>query len=459
MKSKFLKFFLFSISIPLFSSAQISLSPSLKQAIEAAIEQSSTVKNNNLENAKNQMNEKGVLNKYIPKIAATGAYSYVNNHLDLDIPAVQLPLTDHKLFDGSTTIQNKGNLFLAGISAQQVLFSGGQIINGHKALKAKNEGEALMNELEKDKIVKEVIGAFDQLKLIEAGLRLIDESEIRLQKEKQRVETAIQQGLAVPYDRDKIELATLNLNSRKEDILGKQELLKLKIAYLTGYNQEQIEAVQYDLEPILVNANLNIENRTELKALNAFDRALRFNLKKEKGSLLPNVGLMANYGYASLFHTDTRINFNFKDSPTEMKLNHATLSPNWMVGIALKWNILDGMERRHKIHSVQIDQEMLANKKEDSKQMMQLQLENNKVNYQTAFNQLHISKQKEKIAQNNLLTADKQYKLGLIGITERLAAETDVYDNSLQNVQDVIQQRQIALDLLSASELLIDQIN
>mgnify|MGYP002423937296 CR=1 FL=1 len=105
--------------------------------------------------------------------------------------------------------------------------------------------------------------------------------------------------------------------------------------------------------------------------------------------------------------------------------------------------------------SIKIDQHILSNKQEDAARMMNLQLRNNMVNYKVQTDQLSIADQKEKIAGNNLITAEKQYKLGLIGVTERISAETDIYEASLNKVQTLINQRQAALESYAAAQPLI----
>jgi outer membrane protein TolC len=266
------------------------------------------------------------------------------------------------------------------------------------------------------------------------------------------VEQGIAQGLAVPYDRDKIELASLNLESKKAEIEGKRKLLYIKINTLTGYEDTQIDAVVYSLEPIIITEMLDIQHRNELRALGAFSKALEYNLKKEKGSLLPTVGAFASYGYGSLFDANSTIPLPISGNQTKFELDQATLFPNLIVGAQMKWEIFGGMERKHKIESVKIDQQILANKKEDTERMINLQLRNNMVNYQVQLDQLAIADQKVKIAGNNLITAEKQYKLGLISVTERIVAETDIFEVSMNKVQTLINQRQAALDAYSAAE-------
>ncbi|MCG2460453.1 TolC family protein [Flavobacteriaceae bacterium F89] len=433
-------------------SAQVMVSPSLKEAIDVALDYSGTIKNQDLELEKAELGRKTVLNKYLPTLSANATYAYLNNDLKLDIPTVLLPVTGTPLFEGSTNIHNEGNVFIAALNAKQVLFSGGQIMNGAKAMGAKNEGTKYLSEIKKDEIVKDIVNSFDQLRLLDHARSFVNESEIRLNKEKQRVEKAIAQGLAVPYDRDKIELASLNLESKKAEIEGKKQLLYIKINSLTGYDVVQIDAVVYTLAPIMITELLDIQHRNELRAMGAFSKALEYNLKKEKGSLLPSIGAFASYGYGSLFDANSTIPLPISGNQTILELNEATLSPNLMVGAQMKWEIFGRMERKHRIESVKIDQKILANKKEDTERLMNLQLRNNMVNYNVQLSQLAIADQKMKIAGNNLITAEKQYKLGLISVTERIVAETDIYEVSLNKVQTLINQRQAALDAYSAAE-------
>jgi outer membrane protein TolC len=440
------------------SQAQVTVSPELKKAIDDALNNSKVLQNEHLLQEQAENNRKAIWNKYLPKVGATAAYAYLQNDLVLDVPATTLPLLGTQIFDGTTTLNNQGNVFIAGLTAKQVLFSGGQIANGAKAMEKKNEGDRLMSDLKEDDIVKDVISSFDHLRLVDAAFDLVKESETRLQKEFARVERAIEQGLAVPYDRDKIKLAHLSLDAQAVELAAKKQLLYLKLSNMTGYDSLQIANIAYSLAPFTVVENLSIDNRNELKALDAYGKALDYNLKKEKGSLLPTVGAFATFGYGSIFNANSKVPLGNTGVSTQIDIDRMSLAPNFIVGGILKWELFGGLERKHKIEAVKIDQAILANKKEDAAKNMNLQLQNYLVNYKMSNNQLTIAQQKEKIALQNLTTADKQYKLGLINVTERLAAESEIYNCSLGEVQALIQQRRAAMDTYSATAPLINAI-
>jgi hypothetical protein len=123
------------------SFSQIVVSTSLEEAINKALTKSSSIKNKELEIEKLQLQEKGVWNKYIPRIEANAEYLYFDNKLSVNLPASSLiPIPGAPVFDGKTYFDNYGNIFNAGIIAKTILFTGFQIENGAKAIKEKTKG-------------------------------------------------------------------------------------------------------------------------------------------------------------------------------------------------------------------------------------------------------------------------------------------------------------------------------
>lgn len=441
------------------SQAQIIISPDVNQAIQSALSKDLNVNNQNLELQKLELERKSVRSKYIPRVEATALYAHFNSEGNVDIPTLYLPLTENALFSGSSDFSSKGNAFHGGVTAKAVLFSGGQIAHGSKALEEKNKGTALLMENQKDEVVKDIIESFDQLQLLRTAELLINDSEKRLQKETERVEKAISLGLAIPYDRDKIKLASLELDSKRKDVQSKQELLVLKIEQATGWNKTRITQAVHHVDPILIHEELNTDNRNEIQALEAFQRASEWALKKEKGTLLPTLGAFAGYNYTSLFNAETHIPLPSLDRSLDLKVNSFTLHPSWMVGLAMKWEVFSGFERKHKIEEAALGLTQIENKLSDTKEKVVLQLEKNKIEYQNYLNQIDIANQREKIAQNNNTMAEKQYKAGLINITERLSSENDIYKESLNKVETIIKQRKAAIETYQSAGALTTFLN
>lgn len=442
-----------------FGVSQVEISPSLEEAIYSAIEKNAAIRNKDLEVEKINIEKKSVWNKYIPRIEGSASYMYFDSNITMDLPTQTIPVVDQPVFDGKTSFDSYGNVLMGSLMAKTVLFSGFQIENGAKALEQKRIGTTYLSEAEKETLIKEVIHSFDQLHLLNQLEKLLNDSEKRLATETKRVERAIQEGLAIPYDRDKIKLADLELQSKKIELQGKRKVLFQKINYLTGYSDHQIKEVDYLLHPYIISEELSVENKQELKALASFKNASDYMIKKEKGSYLPVIGAFGGLTYTSLFDAALITpEVPVLDRRLYGRMNEFTLSPNWMVGVSMKWELFSGFERKHKIHEARISAEQVQNQLDDTKEKLALLLENNLSNYRIQNQKYQIVLEQEKVASQNLNMATRQYQEGLINISERLEAENDLLKAATGKVQTIIDQRLSALETLAVAGVLTQTV-
>lgn len=442
-------------------SGQIQLPKALERPINLALEKSKDIRNKELEVEKTHLEHKAVKSKYIPKIEASGAFAYLDSHITFDIPGFALPITGYELFADKTKIHNRANALHGGVTAKSVLFSGLQIHHGAKALEQKAKGDALMIETDKDDLIVDVVTSFDKIKFIQASEQLIEDSRKRLEKEELRVNAAIENGLAVPFDRDKITLARLELESKQTELEESKNLLFQKISYLTGLSTDEIEEISYRLDPIHLADNLTVENKQELEALEHYQKASEHVLKKEKGTFLPQAAAFAGVSYSGIFNGTTDFNIPYLPSglpQPRLNLNELSLSPSLMAGVVLKWEIFGGMERKHKIDQAKVNVEQLENKLADSRDKLNLLLLQKLATYRTFDKKIDLANQQERVAQNALTLAGKQYVQGLISINQRLEAENDFVKAAQNKTQILISQREAALEASKVTGKLSEKI-
>lgn len=441
------------------SSAQIQVSPDVNKALQAALAKDVVIQNNDLELQKMEHERQAVLHKYLPTLGFSSMYSYFSNTATLNQPGITLPILNTTLAGGKEAVDLSGNFFHAGLTAKAILFSGGQILNGAKALEQKNTGTAFLLESQKDSVVRNVLGSFDQLALIKEAEKLIEESRIRLTKEQERVDRAVKSGLAIPFDRDKIKLATLELESKSNDLENKKQLLALKLSQDTQIPIADILTLKHYAAPIFIAEKPSMQQKSEISALLSFQKATEFQLKKERGSFLPSLGAFGGYTYTSLFNTSTSTYSDLLQKDLSFKINSFTLSPNFIVGVGLKWDIFSGLERADKIKEIRLSQQQLNNKLRDAKEKLNLLLDKNWINYQYQNAQLKVAGQRGQIASNNVILAEKQYKAGLLNITDRLAAETQWYQEKVYQLETTISQRKAAMEAIQSAKHLYQSIN
>lgn len=424
---------------------QITLSESMLHAIRSAKEKSEPLKNKQIEIEKLKLQQKEVGDKRLPSVAATGGYFVMHSKSSIDLEPTQTPFFPKPLFTGVKNSSTHAHGAFAGVNAQVVLFSGMQIPYAQKALEQKRIGTEYLNENATEDLVQEVVISFDQIEVLNAIQSLIDESQKRLEVEEKRVQRSIEEGFAIPLDKDKIKLAQLELQSKQVELDGAQRLIRKKIAYLTGLSEIEIEQVVNDFQPfVLAKETTNIEEKSEIKALKSFLNAQEFLLKKEKSSLLPQIALMGGVRYTDIF--DARLPLG---NPP-LRLHHLTLLPTTYIGVGANWNIFNGNQRSHKMKQVKMDMESLQNTLSDTRQKLQLLLDKNSENYRVANEKLKLNEQKIQVAKNNLNIAMKQFKEGLIDISERLQIESDYHKVMIEQAQGIQQQRQAALELAKA---------
>lgn len=439
--------------------AQRGFDPQVKEAIQKSFLSSKDLKIKAYEVEKTSLEAASVKAKLLPHVEATGLYGFVHSTGSLDIHTLMIPGLNVGLFDGSTDFTMRTQAAFAGVTVKQVIFSGLQIPNGQKALIEKSKAQSLMAEASKEGMAKEVLNSFDQLMLLDEVEKLIQDSEKRLHKEQEKVNKAIANGLAIPYDRDKLKLALLELEAKKVELSGGRDLLVKKIRQETGLSEDEVKHVSYQLTAIsLASLPDGVEERSELKALQVSAKALEYLHKKEKGAALPMLFGFGSANYINMFDTHLSI----KDRPVvgnvDLSTNHLKGRPNFMVGVGAKWDVFNGGEHKNKVKQVEIDQAINAIKISDTEEKLNLLLDKNKFTYQTSNQKIRVGEQQIKVAENNLQMAGKQYQAGLIDVTELLAAENDWYKVNLGYYGYILEQRLAAVELLHSSGKLLQTI-
>lgn len=448
-KNVFFSCAMVGLAFPLFAQEQLAV---FKDIVEHATTHNIGLKNAALETQKVGLEREAVKGKWLPSVSAHALYGYTNSTMTLDLPTQQLPIIGTQLFDGSQNVGISSQIALGGVTAKQVLFSGMQISNGQKALEKKMEAQQLLRQAGHEEIARDIVASFDQLMLLKEVEKLIDDTERRLDKERLRVVKAIENGLAIPYDRDKILLAMLEVQSRRAEVESSRELLFFKLAEATGVEIEELQLVSYTLEEIILPADAELQmNRKELDAMRVAQQAHEYVLKKEKGARLPMAFAFGNISYANAFSSSMR----FRDLPIlgdpKLQSNSLRLAPNVLVGVGVKWDIFQGKTHRSAIERAKLDAQINANNLADTEEKLSLLMRKTKADYELARRKVDVNRQQRKVAQNNLTLATRQFQEGLQSVTERLEAENDYYKHSLAYYNQILSQRSAAIEMLKSN--------
>lgn len=431
----------------------------LRIPIQQAIAENAEVRMKLQQSETTALEQESVRGKKLPQLSLTGGYGYLYSQLSPEFPTHYLPITGTPIFEDALVSNFQTQVLMGGLSARQVIYAGGQINKGIKALEEKQKAEVFLAEANKEEVAKEVITSFDQLMLLKEVDKLIEDSEKRLEKEHQKVLKAIENGLAIPYDRDKLQLAILELEEKKVELEGNREILLAKLTYLTRMSKPELQHILYELKPFIIDqAAVTPENRAELKALESGRKAKQLAYQKEKGTHLPTIFAFGNLTYLDAFDSSLK----FRDVPltgdVKARAEHIRLEPAAAVGIGLKWDIFKGGENRKNIKKAELELEISETKLKDTQEKLELLIHKNRVDFQTADKKVLVARQQVTIAENNLTLAEKQYASGLVDLTERLASENNFYKVNLNYYSQILNQRKAAVELLLGTGELLDKI-
>lgn len=471
-------------------SLQVSLE--LKELIELSLNKDYKVADKDIDKQIAEVQKKAVRSAYIPKIEFGGkylhAYSSVNSDLGeisgfesfsklqtlMTNPAfpvmfptlaglsseltklqqllaqqgIQLPTITNNL-DGDLS----GNYWGVDVTAKMLLYSGGQVPNASKALSQKIKVQEALSDKCKSDVINDVITYYDQLALLIQSKNVLDESIVRLAAEKKYANTALKNGLATTFDTLKIAVADANLQAKLSEYESKKIMLHQKLAQLTGKPESSFEKSKPDLQQLIyADTSSDISNRAELRALTAGAEAQRYMLKSEKSHYLPKVQALASVRYDNIFHADA--NFN-APIPMDMKINNIGLGPTFMVGVGFKWEIFDRSGGSAKVQQAKLEVSKADNAREEARELLQLNLTKAKTNYKAQITQVAFKDKQRQAARMALQLAQKSYDEGMINITERLAAETEMQNAELEFFQAVFAQRQSALECYKATGSLV----
>jgi len=470
----------------------IGVSPELRELITLSVSKDYNVANQNIEKEITGVQQKAVRSAYIPKVEVGGKYMFAYSFLDSDIDKITgfeslyqlkdqlnafmqtpaFPAMFPTLAQLSSEISNLqqllmqqgiqlptitdkvagklyGNYFGIDASVKMLLYSGGKVPNAVKALDQKIKAQDALTEKCTSDVIGEVITCYDQLALLNQSKNVLDESAARLDAEKKFAYSALNNGMATSFDTLKIAVAEANLNAKMSEYESKKTMLHQKLSQLTGKPAESFENINPELEPLLyAKTNSDINNRPELKALSAGVEAQKFLVKSEKSNYLPKVQAIASARYDNIFNADVDMTDPMK---VETKINNLNFGPTFLVGVGFKWDVFDRSAGSSKVRQAQLDLQKAENAKNSATELLQLNQSKAITNYSASVSQVEFKEKQLRAARMALDLAQKSYNEGMLNITERLAAETEMQNSELEYLQAIFAQRQSVLECYKAT--------
>ena len=441
----------FTCFVPWVSMAQ-QLNPDLKDLISKGLKKSHTVNILSFNTEQSKIDQKLAKAVFLPKLTFNANYIRLNDDLTFDDDTQNLLIATQKLLIKEavgipfndpfpeniplteiTNLQDK-NILKSSVDLDWVLFSGLEATNAIKASKHKEASLNYVGIAEKEKIALKIIEAYDKLALVYASKRVLNTSETYLDEQEYYVKKAIENGLASPIGRKKIELAQQQLTAKQLDFNHNKTLIVEVLHQLTGENRGSLYLLNPILHSFSIDSLSSTEKRNEVKALEEAKKATLYKAKMEKSNFIPKLALKGHYEF--------------------IEDDLSLLDPKWYVGAGIKWNVFDGRQSWLKSEKSKIESQKYREQIEDANEMIALSIIKAELTYESSLQNIKIIQKEIELASDTYDMIDKQYKNNLVSINDLLDALNDVEKANFKLQESFFNQRRAVTDLLHAKGIL-----
>lgn len=319
-----------------------------------------------------------------------------------------------------------------------------RVFIGLKAAKSTREFYLLNSDLTNEQIIENVATAYYQVFVQEENLKTVEESYANTERVRNVIKSLVDNGLAKPIDLDRTNVQLTNIGSNKQQLINAVEVSKNSLKFYMGIPIDtpiELEEKTIIPNPQLLDSNVNLETRSELKVLNKQRELLEYSKKATIANLYPTVGLSANYGWQGLGN----------------KFPYATGSSqgtNWgdyaSIGLAIKIPIFMGGATKAQIQQAEIDIQDLDQDIQNQKLNLSLDYKNAVSNMENAIINIQSMKDNVDLAEKVQKNTQSNYQYGLATLTEVLDTENALTQAKQNYANALLDYKQAEIKVIKA---------
>ena len=249
--------------------------------------------------------------------------------------------------------------------------------------------------------------------------KVVDQNLESIAAQIKQAQRFFEQGIVTKNDVLRFQLQQANVTLNQMDIESNRKIINYNLDILLGLPDDTVVKIaDPDASPKSVGS-LNeyivqaMTNRQELKQLDVQNKVADYNIKTIKANTLPTVAVGAN-----LYYINPSGSFI---PPVNQYLMPVT------VGATVSWNIGSLWTNRNKVSEAKIEQSAITVQKDILTDQVKTDINKNFQTYQVAVNKIQVLETSiAQATENDKLLASK-YKNNVASVTDRIDAETLLY--------------------------------
>jgi outer membrane protein TolC len=304
------------------------------------------------------------------------------------------------------------NGIIAGVTATQPLFAGGQIVNGNRLAKAGVEVYKLQQQMTENEVLLATEIYYWQLTSLQEKMKTIADAETMLNRIYSDVSISVEAGVIIKNDLLRVELEQNRLAGNLLKLKNGIQILKMAFGQHIGIPADSFDIQKPDFEdivlpPVQTDNHSYLQNRPEYQLLQKSVNIAKLQMKMEVGKNLPTIAIGAGYNY---MHFD----LNKSDG---MKNNFGMLFANVSIPLTDWWSA------SHAIKKKKLELKISENTQKENTDMLLLQMQQIAAELNETYKQASIAEKLIATAEENLKISEDSYKAGVSILSDLLDAQ------------------------------------
>jgi len=318
-----------------------------------------------------------------------------------------------------------------------------QALTGIAMAKKGKEIDALVKQEIKEGIIYGISMLYWGIVCMEENLEVMQKSKDNLGKTRGAIAAMVEQGIVKKGDLNTMDINLVDLGTKidnlKVEIQTKKHALLQIMGRYVGEDISLTDRLSVDSRASGGESGDPLQSSIALKRMDQMVRLQEMQIDLTRESIYPNVVAFASYGTKA-----SRENFDFFSSPKDKFADNGTL------GINVSVPIFDGMSNKAERTYARIQKRQMEMDREKQKIDLQVGYENAKLVLFNAQNLVERNKGNVKLAEENYIMKELEYKEQVAAITDLLTADNNMQTANLNLIG--------ALCTEKTAELTLEQI-
>ncbi|MBB2146199.1 TolC family protein [Pedobacter sp. LMG 31464] len=403
------KILLTALLFPAIINAQTVKTLSLQEAIDLGIANSK-----NLKLSQNKIDE-AVARLAVVKdnVLPSASASFLYNHAEIP--------TNTLTIGGGNPIHlpSRADAFVGTAAIQEVIYGGGKYKYAQESTKLLTDVARLDADKNKEEISYAVINTYFSLFKVMQSKKVVAQNLEAIASQLKQAQRFFEQGIVTKNDVLRFQLQQANVSLTDLEIENNRKIINYNLDILLGLPEDtELAITESDLplktvEPLSSYISSAFTNRQELQQLDLQNKVADFNIKSIKANTRPTVGVGAN-----LYYINPSGSFI---PPSEQFIMPIT------IGATVSWNVASLWNNKNKVAEAKIQQKEIGLQKDILSDNVKTELNKNYQNYNLAVQRINVLETSIAQASENDRLLESKYKNNIASATDRIDAETLLY--------------------------------